>query len=575
MTNIHWADAVDGAFDNAADWKGDAVPGPSDDAILDATGARFTVTATSGATVEGVQLASNATLAISKGAFVATAGTDGGANAGTIAVTGGAMFQTGGILNNSGGITLSGAGSELRLLSDTTLTGGGDVSANYGTYGNYTQVRGGAPVTLTNIDNTISGAGQIGGSAGFSLVNEAGGVIEADVYQRRLILGSSSYAGTRIVNDGLLQAAAGQRSPSSFLEIDQATVTGAGGTIAAGADSNVTIMNSRVSGQTFTIARGGTFQIFHSRVKFGGALDDPSLLQLTSDVVTIKSGLTLTGGGTMEIHGGSVVGSKAGATLTNVDGFISLFKGNLGGGKLTLVNQALGTIECEGTIDTGARAIINAGLIDRGSFGWHVPGVIISAIENTGTLSTGEGGTLVFEGAVTGSGQAMIASTRFGGGVLDFRSDFNQDVTFAPEVGRDGVGVLELARSQAYAAAITGFSKGGRTSLDLGDIGFVKASRASFSGTKTSGVLTVTDGTHTAHIELIGDFLASTFVVSSDGHGGVSIATKTKDAPSASSFVSAMASLGGAPATPVHDLGFARHDGGTALLAPRASLALA
>jgi hypothetical protein len=34
------------------------------------------------------------------------------------------------------------------------------------------------------------------------------------------------------------------------------------------------------------------------------------------------------------------------------------------------------------------------------------------------------------------------------------------------------------------------------------------------------GVLTVTDGTHTAKIKLRGDYLGSIFTLSSDGHGG-------------------------------------------------------
>ena len=33
----------------------------------------------------------------------------------------------------------------------------------------------------------------------------------------------------------------------------------------------------------------------------------------------------------------------------------------------------------------------------------------------------------------------------------------------------------------------------------------------------------MTDGTHTANIALLGNYLASTFVPSSDGHGGTSI----------------------------------------------------
>jgi hypothetical protein len=572
MTNIHWSSAIDGAFNNGADWTGGVAPRASDDAILDATGAPYKVTSSADATVNGLQLAANATLAIAAGTFTATAGTDGGANAGTITVTGGAVFQTGGVVDNSGGITLSGAGSDLRLVSDTTLTGGGVVSARYGAYGNYTQILGAGPVTLTNLDNTIIGAGQIGGSAGFSLVNEAGGVIEADLYQRRLILGSSNDPGEQIVNNGLIIAAAGARSPSSFLEIDHASVSGVG-TIAVGANSNVTILYSHISGQTLSIASGGVFDLIRSRVVLGGTLVNPSLLKLDADVSKIRGGLTLSGAGEIDIRGGRVVGTKASTTLVNEDNKIVLFKGNLGAGTLTLINEAHGTIVCEGTIDTGSRKITNAGLIESGPNYRRIPGVIMSAIDNSGTLSTGVGGTLVVNGAVTGSGQALIDSEKFSGGVLDFTSSFSENVTFLPQSGHDGVGVLELAQSQTYAATITGFSKRGKTSLDLGDLGYGKASSATYSGTKDSGVLTVTDGTHTAHITLIGDFLAATFVASSDGQGGTSVVANAKDAPSAPAFVSAMAGLGGRSAAAIHAPAHLHADVRHYLLGPRVQIA--
>ena len=318
------------------------------------------------------------------------------------------------------------------------------------------------PVTLTNVDNTIIGAGQIGDSAGFCLVNEAGAVIEADVLQHRLIVGSSSYPGDQIVNDGLMSAAAGNHSASSFLEIDHATVSGAGGTIAAGADSNVAIMYSQVSGQTFSAAPGGQIQIFHSRIALGGTLDDPGLLQLSAVVLTIDSGLTLTGGGAMVIHGGRMVGDRAGVTLTNVDGAISMVKADLGAGKLALTNEAHGTILCEGAIDTGARTITNAGLMESDANRRQVRGVIMSALKNTGTLSTGTGGTLVFDDAVTGSGQALISSNKFGGGLLGFTSSFDENVTFSRHKDSDPVSVLQLAKSQSYAATITGFSSTGK-----------------------------------------------------------------------------------------------------------------
>lgn len=80
--------------------------------------------------------------------------------------------------------------------------------------------------------------------------------------------------------------------------------------------------------------------------------------------------------------------------------------------------------------------------------------------------------------------------------------------------------------SQGYpAGTISGFSKSGATSLDLQDIGYTPGvTTATFSGTSTGGVLTVTNGSQTANISLAGDYLASTFTVLTDGHGGTIVA---------------------------------------------------
>jgi hypothetical protein len=44
-----------------------------------------------------------------------------------------------------------------------------------------------------------------------------------------------------------------------------------------------------------------------------------------------------------------------------------------------------------------------------------------------------------------------------------------------------------------------------------------------YSGNSSGGTLIVTDGTHTTNIALIDNYLSSTFVGSSDGHGGTSV----------------------------------------------------
>ena len=152
-----------------------------------------------------------------------------------------------------------------------------------------------------------------------------------------------------------------------------------------------------------------------------------------------------------------------------------------------------------------ATVLVGQALVSAGAL------TVSSSVANAGVLET-LGGTLTVNGAVTGSGKAMIS-----GGTLDFGSSFNEAVTFGT------TGTLELAQSQAYTASITGFSKTGSTSLDLVDIGFVSSTEATFSGSTKGGVLTVTDGTHTAKINLKGNYLGSTWIASSDGHGGTTV----------------------------------------------------
>jgi hypothetical protein len=161
-------------------------------------------------------------------------------------------------------------------------------------------------------------------------------------------------------------------------------------------------------------------------------------------------------------------------------------------------------------------------------------------VANTGLLEA-VNGNLTVGGAVTGAGSAVINA-----GTLDFASSFSQNVTFSGSSGQ-----LELANSQAYKGSITGFSTSGGTSFDLRDIGFVSASEATFSGFKTHGVLTVTDGAHTATITLEGNYTNSSWTASSDGHNGVIVVDPAGPQmapppapPSPPVFISAMAGMG-------------------------------
>jgi hypothetical protein len=162
------------------------------------------------------------------------------------------------------------------------------------------------------------------------------------------------------------------------------------------------------------------------------------------------------------------------------------------------------------TLNTGAAAISNSGLIEAST---GATATIDSEVLNAGTLKA-DGGTLVAQGGVRGAGSATI-----NGGKLDVVGAFAETVTFS-----GATGILELANGQTFTGKVAGLSLAGTNAIDLDDIAFTQGvTTASFSGSATSGTLTVTDGAHTAKINLIGDYTKSTFVVSADGHGGTTV----------------------------------------------------
>ena len=85
-------------------------------------------------------------------------------------------------------------------------------------------------------------------------------------------------------------------------------------------------------------------------------------------------------------------------------------------------------------------------------------------------------------------------------------------------------GVLTLDQSQSFTSQISGF--GGADQIDLADIAFdANTTTLGYSGNggNTGGTLSVSDGTHTADLALLGSYMASSFATSSDGHGGTLI----------------------------------------------------
>ena len=326
-------------------------------------------------------------------------------------------------------------------------------------------------------------------------------------------------AGTLFVNSGDLIDFTGSGNTFS------GTVTGLGTVEMVGGSAALT---------NLTLS-AGKMVISKSTVTLSGTIDlTKSISVTTPNLIVANAGASLTGGGTILLSNAatnSIHGASAAATLTNGDTIKGA--GKLGGGVMTLVNDTAGIIESGYstalTIDTGAKTITNAGVIEALTGG----GIIVSsAVSNTGTLMAFNG-TLTVNGAVTGAGIVKVV-----GGLADFTGAFNEKVDFGAS------GRLVLAHSQTYGGTIAGFSHTGTTSMDLADIAFSGATTATYSGTATAGVLTVSDGTHTANIHLSGNYLTASWELSAAVGGGTHIIDPTAPKPAVTPLVAAMASFG-------------------------------
>src|SRR5262249_37603985 len=107
-----------------------------------------------------------------------------------------------GAIDNQGSINLLSVGNDTRLVVDApgaTLTGGGIVALS--DYANNKIVGDPTIATLTNVDNVIEGAGQLGFGQ-LTLVNQAGGMVRANAGNALVI----DTASETTVNSGLFEA---------------------------------------------------------------------------------------------------------------------------------------------------------------------------------------------------------------------------------------------------------------------------------------------------------------------------------------------------------------------------------
>jgi hypothetical protein len=335
-------------------------------------------------------------------------------------VTGGALsigpigeveIETGSGTNGNGatldGVTVTNQGTlqidgeAFATFADTvTLQGGGTLALGAGSQINGAYDGDSNPAQLDNIDNTITGSGQIGDtSADLALTNS--GVIDA--YDATLTINT----GNTIVNSGLIEA-----TDSGTLLIQDAEIDNTG----SGPDAGIVIDG-------------------------------------TSELLVGNSFLDLTGGGTVTLEAGAqilanVTSPSMGAViLENISGTIHN-SGTIGGGDgfLVLRNDAAGIIDADSpgaalVLDTG-NTIGNSGTLEATSGGILQ---IDDAVDNSGNgIIEVNGGAVDFANGNTASDNVTFTGA---GGTLQLDASQSYSGTISGFSAGDTIDLTDVAYS--------------------------------------------------------------------------------------------------------------------------------
>ena len=330
-----------GNYSNAANWSLGVVPNNGNS--YDGQPATFTVEiANSSAvtldinpTIDNLSIDATSSLSIPNGQSLTVVGS--GSTTGTI--------------NNSGTIALEATGSyaSLKASGTVSLTGGGKVTMSDSSGNLIDEATSNS--TLTNVNNTIQGSGEIGNN-GLSLNNQS----RIDANQSSTLLIDAP----TMTNTGTLEATGG-----GTLEILNSSATNTNGTISTdGSSSSAILYNSAITGGNLSSTNGaeihgiGNPSLNGVTITSGStySVDPGQFTSLTGDLTnygTILIGnsgggsilypaaptVYLFGGGTVTLNNASshLRGSASSDTLMNEDNTIQ-GQGNIDG--LNFINQA-------------------------------------------------------------------------------------------------------------------------------------------------------------------------------------------------------------------------------------------
>jgi hypothetical protein len=390
-----------------------------------------------------------------------------------------------GTITNNGTINLQSTANNTELVTggNVTLTGGGTVTMSAGNANNMI-LAGAAGQMLTNVNNTISGSGQIGNGGGLLFVNDAGGIVDASGGTLTIAPYNNTTGST--TNQGLLEATAG-----GTLQLEN-TVTNTGGTIlATGSGALVDLNGVSITGGTLTSNSGGAIQSINTwnsntptlttlTISSGTTLNIPNNdglalgagtitnngtinLQSTNNntELTIAGATTLSGTGNVTMSNNSANYITGGGTFTNAETIQG--GGAIGNGNLTFVNN--------GTVDANQPTALtinaNGGTTNTKTMEATAGGtlhLLDYTITNTGgtILATGTGSVVTLD-AVSITGGTLTSSA---GGIFESVNTWNSNVPTLTGLTISSGSTLDIPNNDGLALGVGTITNAGTINLE-------------------------------------------------------------------------------------------------------------
>ncbi len=350
--------------------------------------------------------------------------------AGTYAVGNSSTTNLLGTINNTGAIQVNAGGNNtfLTMVGAVSLTGSGTVTLTKGGNGTAALATSGGNQTLTNVSNTLQGAGVIGYN-GLNVVNQ--GTINANLPTE----------GTLVINGGFTNAGLLEATVGGTLVLSNSTLNNRAGTINVnGASSSVQFVNNAtIQGGTLATANGGiltipsgnaitldgssqgalniagTYVIANSSTTFLlGTINNTGAIQVNAagnnTFLTMTGAVSLMGAGTVTLsstgNGTAAVATSGGdQTLTNLGNTLQ-GTGVIGWNGLNVVNQGMINANVASSLVLNPNSLVNQGLIEATGIGMLQ---VSTSVSNAGgsVIANGASAAVQFANGITIQGGTL------------------------------------------------------------------------------------------------------------------------------------------------------------------------